>query len=167
MPSLIIALGTSATSRGAPNRFLCVRQTWLHAWFSYPCSTISGKVLGGSSAINFLVRMRASRAEYDSWEELGNIGWNWNGLLEHFKRTEHYVAPIWGTNQIFPGITKAQDEEAQKEEPDFVGHDGPVWHTYNQLYTEALEPTIRGLNSLGIRTNRIPVGLCAWTVASF
>lgn len=116
----------------------------------------AGKVLGGSSAINFLVRMRASRAEYDSWEELGNIGWNWNGLLEHFKRTEHYVAPIWGTNQIFPGITKAQDEEAQKEEPDFVGHDGPVWHTYNQLYTEALEPTIRGLNSLGIRTNRIP-----------
>lgn len=39
-----------------------------------------GKVLGGSSALNFLVWDRAAKAEYDAWEALGNPGWNWNTI---------------------------------------------------------------------------------------
>lgn len=34
-----------------------------------------GKVLGGSSAINFLIWNHASPSEYDEWEALGNTGW--------------------------------------------------------------------------------------------
>jgi len=33
------------------------------------------QVLGGSSALNFLVWDRASSVEYDAWERLGNSGW--------------------------------------------------------------------------------------------
>lgn len=33
------------------------------------------KVLGGSSAMNFMVWNRPSRQEYDAWEKLGNEGW--------------------------------------------------------------------------------------------
>lgn len=40
-----------------------------------------GKVLGGSSALNFLVWDRAAKAEYDAWESLGNQGWNWNSIF--------------------------------------------------------------------------------------
>ncbi len=40
-----------------------------------------GKVLGGSSALNIMTWNRACREDYDAWEELGNRGWGWDGLL--------------------------------------------------------------------------------------
>lgn len=40
-----------------------------------------GKVLGGTSALNFMTWNRASRDDYDAWEALGNRGWGWNDLL--------------------------------------------------------------------------------------
>lgn len=40
-----------------------------------------GKVLGGTSALNYMTWNRASRDDYDAWEKLGNAGWGWDGLL--------------------------------------------------------------------------------------
>jgi choline dehydrogenase-like flavoprotein len=40
-----------------------------------------GKVVGGTSALNFMTWNRASRDDYDAWENLGNAGWGWDGLL--------------------------------------------------------------------------------------
>ena len=40
-----------------------------------------GKVLGGTSALNFMTWNRASRQDYDAWEALGNRGWGWDDLL--------------------------------------------------------------------------------------
>ncbi|KAM0142197.1 hypothetical protein ACHAO1_001410 [Botrytis cinerea] len=51
----------------------------------------AGKVIGGSSAINGLAFMRGNAAEYNHWEELGNSGWNWEGLLPYFKASEHFT----------------------------------------------------------------------------
>ncbi|TEY80427.1 hypothetical protein BOTCAL_0038g00250 [Botryotinia calthae] len=51
----------------------------------------AGKVIGGSSAINGLAFMRGNAAEYNHWEELGNPGWNWEGLLPYFKASEHFT----------------------------------------------------------------------------
>ncbi|OAA52935.1 Glucose-methanol-choline oxidoreductase [Cordyceps fumosorosea ARSEF 2679] len=42
-----------------------------------------GKTLGGTSALNFMTWVRASRQDYDAWEELGNPGWGWDSLLEY------------------------------------------------------------------------------------
>lgn len=40
-----------------------------------------GKVLGGTSALNFMTWNRASKEDYDAWESLGNPGWGWDSLL--------------------------------------------------------------------------------------
>lgn len=40
-----------------------------------------GKVLGGSSALNFMTWNRGCREDYDAWEALGNEGWGFDGLL--------------------------------------------------------------------------------------
>lgn len=40
-----------------------------------------GKVLGGTSALNFMAWNRANREDYDAWRDLGNKGWGWDDLL--------------------------------------------------------------------------------------
>lgn len=40
-----------------------------------------GKIMGGTSALNFMTWVRASREDYDAWESLGNPGWGWDSLL--------------------------------------------------------------------------------------
>lgn len=40
------------------------------------------QVLGGTSALNFMVSDRASNVEYDAWEKLGNKGWASQNISE-------------------------------------------------------------------------------------
>lgn len=40
-----------------------------------------GRCLGGTSLLNFMTWNRASKEDYDAWEELGCEGWGWEGVL--------------------------------------------------------------------------------------
>ena len=48
-----------------------------------------GKVLGGSSSINGLLYIRGQEQDYDTWRQLGNVGWGWNDVLPYFLKAEN------------------------------------------------------------------------------
>jgi choline dehydrogenase len=50
-----------------------------------------GRGLGGSSNINGLLYVRGQHADYDTWSNLGAIGWGWSDVASYFRRSETYA----------------------------------------------------------------------------
>jgi len=48
----------------------------------------AGKRLGGGSTINGMMFIRGHPWDYDHWAELGAAGWDYAGVLPHFRRLE-------------------------------------------------------------------------------
>ncbi|KAL5356135.1 GMC oxidoreductase-domain-containing protein [Aspergillus floccosus] len=53
----------------------------------------AGKALGGTSAINGMTYIRAQKREIDTWEVLGNKGWNWDNLYPYYLKSEQFQSP--------------------------------------------------------------------------
>jgi choline dehydrogenase-like flavoprotein len=84
-----------------------------------------GKLLGGSSGINYLMYVRGSKGDYDGWESMGNKGWGWDDLAPYFSKHQTY------------------DETEVHEDPQFMpiasrdkyhGKDGPIHTSFNDWY---------------------------------
>lgn len=53
------------------------------------CRWPRGKVLGGSSVLNYMVYSRGNKRDYDEWERMGNPGWSWSTHVQaYFKKLE-------------------------------------------------------------------------------
>ncbi|XP_046560410.1 glucose dehydrogenase [FAD, quinone]-like [Haliotis rubra] len=66
-----------------------------------------GRVLGGTSQLNYMVYVRGNRHDYDGWAATGCEGWSYKDVLPYFKKSEDI--------QI-PNLTKS----------DYHGHEGPL-----------------------------------------
>ncbi|KAL4718545.1 hypothetical protein ACJJTC_011678 [Scirpophaga incertulas] len=53
------------------------------------CFLPRGKVLGGSSVLNFLIYQRGHPDDYDDWVKMGNPGWGYSEILPYFKKSEN------------------------------------------------------------------------------
>lgn len=103
-----------------------------------------GHVLGGCSAVNFMAWTKASVAEYDAWETLGNPGWNWTTMQERMMRAETFTPGPVTDDFVY--------------DPADDGTEGPI-HTL----IDRLEPKYEGLwfptmANLGISENTSPGG---------
>jgi choline dehydrogenase len=47
-----------------------------------------GKMLGGSSGINYMAYVRGHPGDFDSWAAIGADGWSYDELLPYFKKSE-------------------------------------------------------------------------------
>ncbi|KAL6262875.1 hypothetical protein P5V15_005664 [Pogonomyrmex californicus] len=52
------------------------------------CNVITGRAVGGTSVVNFMIYSRGTSYDYDGWEALGNPGWSYESVLPYFIRSE-------------------------------------------------------------------------------
>jgi choline dehydrogenase len=49
-----------------------------------------GKVLGGSTSLNYYTWVRGSAASMDDWEDFGGSTWNWKNTKDYFNKSTTY-----------------------------------------------------------------------------
>ncbi|CAD6917637.1 unnamed protein product [Tilletia controversa] len=106
-----------------------------------------GKVLGGSSALNFLLWDRGSKHEYDAWEELGNKGWNWSNMYRYMRKAEQFFSPPQDQQDRLHFSTTASD----------YGSSGPIKVSFPKCISEQAQNWVPALNSLGLPVNNQPL----------
>ncbi|KAI8653744.1 hypothetical protein LRP88_00516 [Fusarium phalaenopsidis] len=107
-----------------------------------------GRVLGGTSALNYMAWNRASKDDYDAWEALGNEGWGWEGLLPFFKKSETFHPPS----------AHVQKLQNVSHDADTFGSSGPIQVSYPTDYSPTHSLWHPTLNAVGVETNSSHVG---------
>jgi len=62
--------------------------------YNNECSLPRGKILGGTSSINFMIYNRGNRRDFDRWAAAGNTGWSYDEVLPYFLKSEN--AQLYG-----------------------------------------------------------------------
>ncbi|KAF2644591.1 alcohol oxidase [Massarina eburnea CBS 473.64] len=99
-----------------------------------------GKVLGGSSAINFGANVYPSKANLEGWKALGNEGWDAAGLAPYFRKYSRFTPPSAETKKLL-SIDYINEE--------LHGKDGPLPVTIPDVYGPFQELWSKTLDKLG------------------
>ncbi|KYQ55060.1 Glucose dehydrogenase [acceptor] [Trachymyrmex zeteki] len=67
------------------------------------CNWPGGKVMGGSSVLNYMIATRGGAEDYDRWAKMGNEGWAYKNVLKYFKKLETIDIPELQSDTIYHG----------------------------------------------------------------
>jgi choline dehydrogenase len=98
IPSLAVMLQFTDANwdyRGMPSNRTCLGLT------NRQCMFPRGKVMGGSSVLNYMIYNRGGRKDYDLWEDMGNVGWGYKHVLPYFLKSEDITIPELAKNTKF------------------------------------------------------------------
>ncbi|CAO1423124.1 unnamed protein product [Diamesa hyperborea] len=93
------------------------------------CSMPHGKVMGGSSVLNYMIWTRGHPKDYDNWAAKGNTGWNYDNVKKYFQ--------------------KAENSTVVARDPGFAGTKGPVPITFTPFRTKVADAFIKAGISTG------------------
>lgn len=62
-----------------------------------------GKILGGSSVLNYMLYVRGNKRDYNEWEKAGNTGWSYDDVLPYFIKSEDNRNPYIAANTKYHG----------------------------------------------------------------
>jgi choline dehydrogenase len=83
----------------------------------------SGRVVGGSSAVNTAIALRGTPEDYDEWASFGNDEWSWQKVLPYFRRLESdqdFDDDYHGRNGPIP-VRRYREEELAPVQLAFMG----------------------------------------------
>ncbi|GAB0100505.1 hypothetical protein DMENIID0001_165550 [Sergentomyia squamirostris] len=98
------------------------------------CNWPKGRVVGGTSVLNFLVYNRGHQRDFDNWEQAGNVGWSYRDVLPYFKKLESVRIP-------------------ELRNPSYRGMNGPVTIDHCKFETKMLRAFLETGQKLGYRVN--------------
>lgn len=75
------------------------------------CPWARGKVMGGSSTINYMIYTRGNPLDYDEWAHLGNPGWSYEEILPYFRKLEKNGDPEFAADRRNHGTDGYQSVE--------------------------------------------------------
>lgn len=108
-----------------------------------------GKMLSGSSAVNYGGWTRGNTTDYDSWAKLvGDDRWSYSGMLPYFRRSEHHHDP--------------------NADPEQHGFDGPIFTEPVTRKYPLADPIHQAYLEAGLKHNSTPndgnsLGVASWT----
>ncbi|XP_050539422.1 glucose dehydrogenase [FAD, quinone]-like [Daktulosphaira vitifoliae] len=93
------------------------------------CKIPRGKVMGGSSVLNFMIYTRGNKKDYDSWVAMGNEGWGYDQVLKYFIKSER--------------------ANLSRSDESFHGKDGLLWVNDVPYKSHVSETFIKSASQIG------------------
>ncbi|KAK3291866.1 uncharacterized protein B0H64DRAFT_242093 [Chaetomium fimeti] len=100
-----------------------------------------GKMLGGSSGLNFLMLLYPSKANIDSWAALGNPSWNYDALVPYFRKFATVHTPPQSARDLL-GLTYLNEGLAKG--------DGPIHVSFSEGYGVTNKAWLKTFADLGL-----------------
>lgn len=88
------------------------------------CTLPRGKVMGGSSVLNFMIYTRGNKWDYDNWAKLGNEGWSFKEVEPIFKDIEQHhlgVSPVNYQTPLSVAYLQGMNELGVEQTKDYSG----------------------------------------------
>lgn len=93
-----------------------------------------GKMLGGSSGLNYMAYVRGHPGDFDSWAAGGAEGWSYEEVLPYFRKSEGFV-----------------DSPELNADHDVHGHNGPVGVSVRQPILGASTQFVEAAGAVGLQ----------------